>query len=326
VSSRQAALARELGALGVLPTPLSGMAMVAIWQGDFEAAARLTAEHDAVTEATGTRIAPYGAMLLAGYRGQVEEASALFAASTEDAISRGEGLGVDHARWCAAILNNGVGRYAEAMAAARPADPESTGLLVPTWMLPERVEAAVRCGEREVARAALAEFESTANPGPHGWGRGLAARSRALLSDGEVADGLYREAIDQLTRAGVRAERARAHLMYGEWLRGETRLGEAREQLRTAHDMFAAMSAGGFAERARRELVATGEHVRREPAGKRAELTPQELHIARLARDGRTNTEIAGELYLSARTVEWHLGKVFTKLGISSRRGLQGAM
>nr|WP_221377202.1 helix-turn-helix transcriptional regulator [Actinoplanes polyasparticus] len=291
-----------------------------------ETAARLTAEHDAVKEATGTRIAPYGAMLLAAYQGQTANASAFIAADTDDSISRGEGLGVDHARWCTAILNNSVGRYPEAMAAARPADPKAPALLISTWMLPERIEAAVRCGERDVAAAALAELESTANPGQHGWGRGIAARSRALLSDGDEADGFFREAIEQLGRARVRGELARAELLYGEWLRRENRRGEAREHLRTAHDMFAAMSADGFAERARLELLATGEHVRRRQAGSRAELTPQELHIARLARDGRTNTEIAGELYLSARTVEWHLRKVFTKLGISLRRGLKGAL
>ncbi|MFG1997231.1 LuxR C-terminal-related transcriptional regulator [Actinoplanes sp. NPDC048988] len=326
VHSRHVALARELGALAVLPSPLNGMAMIATWRGDFEAAARLAAEHDAVKEATGIRIAPYGAMLLAGYRGQPKDASALIAASTEDAISRGEGLGVDHARWCTAILNNGLGRYREAMAAARPADPSAPGLLMATWMLPERVEAAVRCGERAVALAAVAEFESTAHPGEHGWGRGLAARSRALVSDGDVADGLFREAIDELGRAGVRAEQARARLVYGEWLAGENRRDEAREHLRTAHDMFVAMSADGFAERARRGLLATGEYVRRTPAGNRAELTPQELHIAHLARDGRTNPDIAGELYISARTVEWHLRKVFVKLGITSRRELEEAL
>ncbi|XVU27794.1 helix-turn-helix transcriptional regulator [Actinoplanes sp. CA-054009] len=326
VHGRQVALARELGALAVLPSPLNGMAMIATWRGDFETAARLTAEHDATKEATGTRIAPYGAMLLAGYRGQPGEASALFAASTQDAISRGEGLGVDHARWCTAILNNGLGRYREAMAAAHPADPKAPGLLMSTWMLPERIEAAVRCGEPGVAVAALAEFESTAHPGEHGWGRGIAARSRALVSDGDAADGLYREAIDELGRAGVRGELARAELLYGEWLHRENRRDEAREHLRTAHDMFVAMPADGFAERARRELLETGEHVRRDQAAAGAELTPQELHIARLARDGRTNPEIGSELYLSARTVEWHLRKVFLKLGISSRRGLRDAL
>ncbi|MEU8234595.1 AAA family ATPase [Actinoplanes sp. NPDC048967] len=326
VSSRQATLARELGALAVLPTALSGLALVATWRGDLETAVRLTAEHDAVTEATGTRIAPYGAMLLAGYRGQSESASALLAATTEDAISRGEGLGVDFARWCTAILHNSAGRYPEAMAAARPADPKAPGLLVGTWMLPERIEAAVRCGERDVAVAALAEFEATANPGEHGWGRGIAARSRAMLSDGAVADDLFREAIDQLDRAGVRTELARAHLVYGERLRRDNRRAEAREHLRTAHEMFVAVSADGFAERARRELLATGEHVRRRPVADRTELTPQEEHIARLARDGRTNPEIAGELFISARTVEWHLRKVFTKLEITSRRGLRDAL
>ncbi|TDO36488.1 regulatory LuxR family protein [Paractinoplanes brasiliensis] len=326
VSTRQVTLARELGALAVLPTTLSEMAVVATLRGDFEAAARLTAEHDAVTEATGSRIVPYGALLLAAYRGHPDDASALIEATTEDATSRGEGRGADYAGWCAAILNNSLGRYAEALAAARPADPCAPGLLVSTWMLPERIEAAIRCGEPELARAAWAEFESTANPGKQGWGRGIAARTEAMLREGEAAEGLFTEAVEQLGRTGVRGEQARAHLVFGEWLRRENRRGDAREHLRTAHDMFAAMSADGFAERARRELLATGEHVRRKQTGQRAELTAQELHIARLARDGHTNPEIAGELYISTRTVEWHLRKVFTKLGISSRRGLKGAL
>jgi DNA-binding CsgD family transcriptional regulator len=326
VNGRQVALARQLGALAALPTPLSGLALVATWRGDFETAARLAAEHEAVTEATGIRIAPYGAMLLSAYRGRTEEASGLIARTTEDSIRRGEGLGVDLARWSTAILNNSAGQYPEALAAAYPADTQAPGLLISTWMLPERIEAAVRCREPELASAALAEFESTANPGQSDWGLGITARSRAMLSDGDAANRLYREAIERLGRGRIRVEQARAHLVYGEWLRRENQRSEAREHLRTAHDMFAAMSADGFAERARRELLATGEHVRRRQADTRAELTPQEEQIARLARDGRTNPEIAAELYISARTVEWHLRKVFTKLGISSRRGLKNAL
>jgi DNA-binding CsgD family transcriptional regulator len=327
VSGRHVALARELGALGMLPAPLSWLALVATWRGDFGTAARLTAEHDAVTDAIGTRIAPYGAMVLAAYQGRVEEASQLIKATTEESIGRGEGLGVEIARWSTAILNNGWGRYPEAMAAARPADPHVPGFLISIWMLPERIEAAVRCAERDVAIAALAEFEAGANPGESGWGLGIAARSRAMLSDGDLADALYREAIEQLGRSQVRGELARAHLLFGEWLRREDRLGEAREHLRTAHEMFVAMPADGFAERARRELLAAGERVRRLPAETPGQqLTRQEEHIARLARDGRTNLEIAAELYLSARTVEWHLRKVFVKLGISSRRQLNAAL
>ena len=326
LSRRQAELARELGALAVLPTALNSLAVVATWRGDFETASALAAEHDAVTEATGMRIVPYGAMWLSAYRGRTEEASTLFAATIDDSIRRGEGLGVDLARVCAAVLNNGVGRYGEAMRAAYPADLAAPGSLISTWMLPERIEAAVRCREPDVAQEALREFESIANPGESDWGLGITARSRALLSEGDVAEGLYREAIDRLARAKVRVELARVHLLFGEWLRRENRRSDAREHLRTAHDMFAAMSADGFAERARHELLATGEHVRARQVDSRGELTPQEEHIARLARDGRTNPQIAAELYISAKTVEWHLRKVFTKLGISSRRGLKDAL
>ena len=326
VSTRQVELARELGALSVLPAALSVLALVATWQGDFAAAAALAAEHDAIKEATGIQVAPYGAMLLSAYRGRIPEASALIASTTRESADRGEGLGIDLARWSAAILHNGVSQYAKALATASPASAELPGLLVSTWMLPERVEAAVRCEQPELARAALAEFERTANPGQSDWGLGVEARSRAMLSDGEEAEDLYREAVSRLDRASLRVEQARAHLVFGEWLRRENRRSDARTELRTAHEMFVAMSADGFAERARRELLATGEHVRTRRADSGAELTPQEEHIARLARDGRTNPEIATELFLSSRTVEWHLRKVFTKLGITSRRGLRDAL
>jgi DNA-binding CsgD family transcriptional regulator len=327
VSTRQVALARELGALSVLPTALNVLALVTTWQGDLEAAAVLVAEHDSIKEATGIQVAPYGAVFLSAYRGRVPEASALVAATTRASADRGEGLGIDLARWSAAILHNGVGQYAEALAMAAPASAELPGLLVSTWMLPERVEAAVRCEQPQLARSALAEFERTAHPGRSDWGLGVEARSRAMLSDGEEAEDLYREAVSRLRRAGVRVEQARAHLVFGEWLRREGRRSDARTELRAAHEMFVAMSANGFAERARRELVATGVHVRtRGTDGGDTELTSQELQIARLARDGCTNAEIATELFLSARTVEWHLRKVFVKLGITSRRGLSGAL
>jgi DNA-binding CsgD family transcriptional regulator len=193
-------------------------------------------------------------------------------------------------------------------------------------MLPERIEAAVRCERKDVAGAALQEFLDTANPGDSDWGLGIEARSRAMLDEGEVAESLYREAIDRLSRTPLRTELARSHLLFGEWLRRKGRRDDAREHLRTAHEMFLLMPADAFAERTRRELVATGERVRKPRDDSRSELTTQEEHIARLARDGRTNPEIAAELYISARTVEWHLRKVFAKLGITSRRGLKDAL
>jgi DNA-binding CsgD family transcriptional regulator len=326
VSDRLTDLARGLGALAVLPTSLSALALIATWRGDLQSAAAFAAEHDAITEATGVRIAPYGAMLLAAYRGRTTETLRLAEATIQDAVARGEGLGVDLAHWSAAILNNSLGRYAEALEMAWPASKEPVGLPVSIWMLPERIEAAVRCGQTAAAVEALREFEKFANPGDSDWGCGIEARARAMLSDGETAEGLYRDSIDSLSRTPIRAELARSHLVFGEWLRRENRRLDARGQLRTAHDMFIAMTASGFAERARRELLATGERVRPRREDTRSDLTPQEAHIARLARDGRTNPEIAAELYISVRTVEWHLRKVFTKLGINSRRELKDAM
>jgi DNA-binding CsgD family transcriptional regulator len=324
-STRQVEISRESGALAMLSVALNGQAMIATWSGDFEEAAALVAEDEAIKQATGAQIAPYGAMLLAAYRGQIADASALIAKTIEDSVLRGEGLGVDLARWTAAILNNSVGRYAEAVAMASPASTDVPGLYIGTWMLPERIEAAVRDGRRDVAAAALREFEETANPGNSHWALGVLARSQALLSEGPDADGLYREAVKRLGATQIRPELARAHLVYGEWLRRQNRRVDAREQLRLAYEMFVGMSAEGFAERARRELVATGERVTSH-SHDAATLTLQEEHMARLARDGRTNAEIAAELYLSARTVEWHLSKVFTKLSITSRRGLKDAL
>jgi DNA-binding CsgD family transcriptional regulator len=325
-SGRHVEFSRDFGALALLSIALSGREMIAAWKGDFEAAAALVAEDNAIKQATGSQIAPYGGMLLAAYEGRADEAFALIAATTADSIERGEGLGVDLARWAGAILNNSIGAYPEALASASPANSQIPGLYISTWMLPERIEAAVRCRQPEVATEALGEFLHTANTGESDWGRGIQARSQALLAEGDDAERFYREAIERLGRTQIRTELARAHLLFGEWLRRENRRIDAREQLRTAHDMFVVMSANAFAERARRELIATGEQVRTRQDHTRTDLTSQEDHIARLARDGRTNPEIAAELYISARTVEWHLRKVFTKLDISSRRELKDAL
>ena len=326
VSSRQVELARGAGALAPLSIALQGQAMVATWRGDFEEAASLCAEDDALKEATGTRIAPYGAMLLAAYQGRQAEASTLIEATVKDSAASGEGLGITLARWTTAILDNGLGRYSEALVAAQQASDESAGLFITDWALSELIEAAVRTGGTALAADALKRFAESTNAAEADWAAGIEARSRALLSHGEAAEALYREAIDRLGRTRLRTELARAQLLFGEWLRRENRRVEARVQLRAGYDMFAAMGADGFAERARRELLATGETVRRRRDETRDELTPQEEHIARLARDGRTNPEIGAELYISARTVEWHLRKVFTKLGISTRKGLHDAL
>jgi DNA-binding CsgD family transcriptional regulator len=324
--THQMELARNAGALAPLSISLNGEGIVVAWRGDFAAAARVIAEADAVTEATGTRIAPYGAMLLAALRGREAEASALIDATIEDATAGGEGLAVQYAHWTTAVLDNGLGRYEDAMAAARQASEVTPELFVSVWALPELIEAAIRSGNAELAAAALGRLTESANASATDWGLGIAARSRALLGEGEAAEGSYREAIDRLGRTRLRPELARTHLLYGEWLRREGRRVDAREQLRTAHEMLAAIGMEAFAERAGRELLATGEKVRKRTIETRDELTAQEAQIARLARDGLSNPEIGARLFLSPRTVEWHLKKVFSKLGISSRMGLHDAL
>jgi ATP/maltotriose-dependent transcriptional regulator MalT len=235
-------------------------------------------------------------------------------------------MAVAYAHWAAAILANGLGRYAEARAAARHASEDTFTLHVSMWALPELVEAAARTGNTEVAAGALERLAETTQAGGTDFGLGLEARCRALLSGGAAAGELYREAIDRLGRTRLRPELARAHLLYGEWLRREGRRIEGRGQLRTAHDMLDAIGMAAFAERARRELIATGEKVPKRGVEARDRLTPQEKQIARLARDGPASPQIGAQLFLSARTVEWHLGKVFTKLRIGSRRELHAVL
>jgi DNA-binding CsgD family transcriptional regulator len=230
------------------------------------------------------------------------------------------------AHWAAAILANGLGRCTDALASARQASEDTSTLHISMWALPELIEAAARTSDTGVAAGALTRLAEFTQAGGTDFGLGVEARSRALLSAGEKAENLYREAIARLGRTRLRPELARAHLVYGEWLRRENRRTDAREQLRTAHDMLAGLGAEAFAERARHELLATGETVRQRTAEPVSTLTAQEAHIARLAADGHTNPEIAAQLFLSVRTVEWHLRKIFSKLGIGSRRELREAM
>jgi DNA-binding CsgD family transcriptional regulator len=323
---RQVGLARRVGALDHLPILLGALVMAAVWRGDLAGAASLIVEADAATEATGSRIAPYAAMLLASLRGHQDEAAPLIEATIAVAPARGQEAAATYAHWVGAILRNGLGHYEEALAAAQQAS-EDRHLYVSTWVLPELIEAAARSGNTHMAGDALDRLTETTRAGGTDCGLGIQARSRALLSDGEAADDLYREAIDRLGRTQFRLELARAHLLYGEWLRRQRRRADAREQLRTAHDMLEAIGAAGFAERARRELRATGETARkRTTAAGDKELTAQEAQIARLARDGLSNPEIASRLFISARTVQYHLGKVFAKLGITSRSQLSNAL
>jgi len=243
-----------------------------------------------------------------------------------EAGAGGQGIGVQWAEWVNAILLNGLGRYGQALASARRAAEETPELFVSVWARPELIEAAVRSGENDLAVAAVESLAEVTGAAGSDWGLGIQARSRALTSRGEVAEHLYREAIERLGRTRVRPDLARARLLYGEWLRRENRRVDARAQLRAAHDQFTSIGMEAFAERARQELLATGERVRKRSVSARDELTAQERQIAQLAGDGLSNPEIGARLFLSPRTVEWHLRKVFTKLGIGSRRELAGAL
>jgi DNA-binding CsgD family transcriptional regulator len=325
LSARHVELARALGALAPLSIALNGRGSVVTHCGDFETATSLAAEKDVVNEVTGIRLATTCDLLLAGYRGRPAEAAPLFAATFEDSTARGEGLAVQMANWSAAVLHNGLGRYAEALAAAEPATEETYSPLSTQLILPEMIEAAVRTGRADLAGEALGRL-SAMTVGGSDWAKGLEARSRALVSDGREAEPCYAEAVERLGRTPLRPDLARAHLLYGEWLRRENRRLDARHQLRAAYDLLDAIGAGAFAERARRELLATGEKARKREVDTYSQLTSQEEHIIRLARDGRTNREIAAELFISTRTVEWHFRKVFAKLGITSRRDLHDAV
>jgi DNA-binding CsgD family transcriptional regulator len=320
-------LARDAGALDQLPIDLQAQAQIATWAGDIPVAAALITEARLVAEATGTRIAPLAAMSVAALRGRESEAAPLIEATITAATAGGQGIAVSWARWATAILCNGVGRYADAEAAAGQASLDMPELFVSTFALPELVEAAARTGNRQLAASAVDQLAETTQPGGTNWGLGVEARCRALVSQGQAAEDLYLEAIERLGRTRLRPELARAYLLYGEWLRTENRRTDAREQLRIAHDLLWDIGMEAFAERARRELLAVGETPRRKVAQTTAStLTPQEGQIARLAADGLSNPAVGAQLFLSARTVEFHLHKVYTKLGIGSRRELRTAL
>jgi DNA-binding NarL/FixJ family response regulator len=321
ISARHLKEARDAGALARLPIDLIDWGNCETWCGDFDAAAATIAEADAITKATGTHMAPYAQLLLSALRGQ-EDALPLIESTIRDAGAVGQGLGVQFAEWVSAILFNGLGRYDRALASAQRAAEEAPQLHVSPWASTELVEAAVRSGRPDVAAGALERVMAATESCNTDWGRGMQARCRALLSEGESAESLHREAIERLARTPLRPELARTHLLYGEWLRRENRRVDARDQLRTAHEMMATIGMEAFAERARKELQATGEKVRRRTAETRDDLTAQERQIARLAADGLSNPEIGAQLFLSPRTVEWHLRNVFGKLGIHSRREL----
>jgi DNA-binding CsgD family transcriptional regulator len=323
---RQVELARRAGALSLLPVALDERAHIDLFCGRLAAARSHAAEADAVVEATGSHLTLRGAIALAIWRGQEAEALALIRARRQDVMRRGEGVWLASTEWGSAVLYNGLGRYDDALAAAERVAEDPQGLGTPMWVLSDLIEAAVRSGKTGRAAGPLERLAEVAEANGTEWALGILARSRAMLGDGETADRLYGEAIERLGRTRIRVALARAHLVYGEWLRREHRRVDAREQLRAAHEMLADVGMEAFAERARRELLATGETVRKRTVETLDELTPQEAQIGRMAADGFTNPEIGAQLFLSPRTVEWHLRKVFGKLGISSRRQLRTAL
>jgi len=325
LATRALRVARETGAVRVLPTAATYLASLHVHAGAFDAASALIEEADAIVEATGLAPLKLASVTLVAWRGDEAETLGLLERGLPLAMARREGMALGIAGWATALLYNGHGRYAEALAAARRAcEYEDVGGF--GWALVELIEAGVRSGATDAASAALDRLSERTQAAGTEWALGIEAGSRALLSEGGDPEPHYREAVERLARCRGAVHRARAQLIYGEWLRRENRRVDAREQLRAAYDTFGRMGAEAFAERARRELTATGETVRRLTVETRDLLTPQESQIARMASDRQTNPEIAAKLFISPRTVEYHLKKVFTKLEITSRKELAGAL
>jgi DNA-binding CsgD family transcriptional regulator len=325
LASRGVQLARDTGALGALPVGLTYHAGLLVFAGELAAAAALIDEADAIAAATGVAHFDYASPLLAALRGHETQALEMIEACLKPAIARGEGRAIGHAEHATAVLYNGLGRYPTALAAAqRACEYEDLGVF--GWALVELVEAGARSGTYEVAAAALERLAERTRASGTDWALGIEARSRALLTDSQTAWRLYREAIDLLARSRITVHLARAHLLYGEWLRHENRRTDARKSLRTAHEMFVSMGADGFADRAARELGAAGERVHQSTMSTATQLTVRELQIARLASDGLSNPEIAAQLFVSRRTIEYHLNKIFSKLAISTRNQLHVAL
>ncbi|HXO07528.1 MAG TPA: helix-turn-helix transcriptional regulator, partial [Solirubrobacteraceae bacterium] len=322
LATRSVQLTREAGALVALQVALTHLAHVRCLEGNLDGASSLLDEADEIASVTGTEPFHIGRLWLAGYRGNEMEATVLFETAEPAAIARGgEGIVLTFAEQARAVLYNGLGRYEAALPSAQSAGKRDE-IMVSVWSLPELVEAATRCGQGDVANAAIESLSERTRAAGTELALGMEARSRALVSDGAVAERLYREAIERLGRTRLAFELARAHLLYGEWLRRRRRRIDARDRLRAAQDMFTSFGAEAFAARARRELLATGETARKRTVETRDELTAQETQIAQFARDGLSNAEIGARLFISPRTVEYHLHKVFTKLDITSREQL----
>ena len=328
LSDRQIEVARDAGALAALPPAFTMRAMPHLFAGEFTAATAMVAQVESVSQATGISIARYAALALAVFRGREAEVGELTANVTTDARRRGEGAWLPFVGWATAVLCNSLGHYEKALAAADRVSQDSlAGLrLEANWALVELIEAAARSGMPERAAGPLQRLAATTRASGTDWALGIEARARALVSDGKKADACYHEAIDYLGRTPLRVELGRAQLLYGEWLRRQRRIREARDQLRRAHQLFTGFGMEAFAERARIELRAAGAHALKRTAGRPDVLTPQEALIARLASGGASNAQIAGQLFLSPATVAYHLSKVFAKLGISSRGQLARAL
>jgi DNA-binding CsgD family transcriptional regulator len=326
ICARQLQAGRQAGGLARLQLHLATFCLLAVRCGDFASAQEAIAEADALAEATGNAFGSRNSMTLAAFRGREPEARAAIEAVRKEASDLGQGVAVELTEWLFALMCNGLGHYQEAVAALAATKDDPEELFVSPWTAIELLEAATRCHDLALARRALDRVvAATAFSGTES-ARGILARSRALTSAGDDAERSYREAIARLGRTRLRPELARAHLLYGEWLRRENRRVDAREQLRTATEMLGAIGMEAFAERARRELKATGATARKRTVETRDDLTAQERQIARLAREGLSNPEIGARLFLSPRTVEWHLRKVFAKLEIRSRHELADAL
>ncbi len=326
VAARHVTIIREAGALSELPLALDSSAVTYVFAGELTTAASVIEEVRTVSAAIGSNQPPFGALALAAVRGREREARTLIDGTISAALQYGQGLGVVVAHYHDAVLCNGLGRYEEALTAAQAAARHQYQFGAPQWALAELVEAATRIGASEPASDAVEQLAEATQVSGTDWALGVEARSRALLSEGAAAESLYREAIERLSRTRVRVHLARAHLLYGEWLRRENRRVDARTQLDTAHEMLSQFGADAFAERARRALQAMGAKVGRSTVATSTALTAQEAQIARLAGDGLTNSEIGTRLFLSHHTVEWHLRKVFSKLGIASRREISAVL
>jgi RNA polymerase sigma factor (sigma-70 family) len=326
LSERHVRLARGTGALGELPLALTQRVYVHLFAGELIAAASLVDEIQAATEATGNNLGPYAAVGLVALRGREAEAASLIDSSRAEMTLRGEGIGISVLDWAEAVLYNALGRYEEARAAARKVAEHPQSLALSSWGMVELIEAAVRAGTPELAADTYRRLVEQTQVSGTDWALGIATRSRALLVEGRRSEDLYVEAIDRLGRSRMAVDLARAHLLYGEWLRRQRRRLDARKELRVAHELFSDFGTEAFAERARVELQATGEHARKRTVNTLDQLTPQEAQISRLAAQGTTNREIAAQLFISPSTVEYHLHKAFRKLQVKTRTQLADRM